>query len=290
MIALVKIIFKGRKTMTNLQLLFKSFYDIAFVRNYAKNGKGTGVSLMCLLALIMTCAFSLSLYSKISPFLDNEKISISINEAFDKMPPLVIENGELVWEKDVVETFVFDKSLKMTVDTKNTVPSIKQMGTSVFYLTKTDLYVNNKGKIQSVSWAEVQESFDQNPVDLKSPEVRESAILLAKYILITAFVFGFLFSFLFFWLMNGILSSLTRTIASKIYNRFHNMDYYEIRRTASAAVTPMLLLITASQVVLGQPSFWIKAAVVITVGILLMDKFIPSNNEQVQPAETEENK
>lgn len=268
--------------MTYLKLLFKTFYDITFVKNYAKNGKGTGVALMCLLSLIMTVIFMFNFIPKMPPVFNNDNIREAINQAFDQIPPIVIENGELVWEDGVVETFHFDKDHSMTIDTKNPIPSANQISLSTFYLTKTDLYVNNQRKIQSVAWKDIQYSFEKDPLDLTSPEVREAIVLLAKYLIITFMVFTFLFAFLFLWLMNGIFASIARTIISKLNAEFKDMDHYIIRRTAAAAVTPVLILITLSQVITGFPGFWIKALITIILGAWLMTKFNPEKETTEQ--------
>ncbi|MDR1694677.1 MAG: DUF1189 domain-containing protein [Lactobacillaceae bacterium] len=276
--------------MTYLKLLYKTFYDLSFVKDYAKNGRGTGVALAGLLALIMIATFSSPIISKLSPVLNTDELRGHINAAFDKIPEIKVEDGELIWEDGVIETYSLDKQHHVTIDTQNDIPSMNQVSSATLYLTKSELYINNgRGKIQSVSWTDIQEAFDKNPIDLTSPEMRETVVTIVKYFMIVFVAFAVLFAFFFFWIMNGILATITRALSSKIYKNFENMDHYIIRRTATAAITPVLLLITLSQALFNIPGFWGKAFLTIIIGTLLMSKFKPLSEDKETSSDTPEN-
>lgn len=264
--------------MTGLKLLYKSFYDLTFVREYIKNGRGTGISIMALVALIMTIIVATPVAPKFIPLFNEKNVEQLINGFYQSIPPIVIEDGELQWEEDDYKVINLDKKNKIIIDTKTSIPSINQISQSFLYLTKTDVYINSKGKFQSASWREVQEAFDnENPLDLTSEKMAALLAHAFKYVMIGFLIVATTFTFLTFWLVNSVLSALTRIICSTVYKRFKELNAYEIRRTATSAVTPILLVLAITKALTGFPGFWLKAIIVIVLGIFIMTRFIPNN-------------
>ncbi|MDR1026128.1 MAG: DUF1189 domain-containing protein, partial [Lactobacillus sp.] len=138
---------------TYIQLLYKSFFDTAFIKNYIRNGKGSGAGMLCIPALILAICVTAQItfvFSSIS----REDVREATQVFFEKAPEIVIKNGELQWRDGVIDRFELDEDITIIVDTRNANPSLKQVKDSVIYMTKTDVYFNDdsNNRIQPVSY------------------------------------------------------------------------------------------------------------------------------------------
>lgn len=281
---------------TYLQLLYKPFYDLGFVKNYVKDGKGSGTGFLAFLSFILIFAYSLSLAVILSPVYNTEKVSAITDEFFAGFPQLIVHDGELIWPEGTIKSFSldeltnidmsgdYDKTL-LTVDTQSSHPSVKNIESSVFYMTKTDFYVNNNGQIKNISYDQIQKFTGQNPIDLTSKENRNLMIKYFQSLLTVGIVIIFTFGFLLNWLIYVILAILTRAFSTSIYDTAKSLDYLSVRRLAAVAVAPVLVVLTVIQIILGQPSNWVMWIAALVIGILLAGKYSPkAETKKATPA------
>lgn len=269
---------------TYLKLLYKPFYDLAFTRDYIKNGRGTGIAVLALISLFFTGLFTGFLYSKAAPFITTEKLTEYVEEFFYKLPPIVIEDGELIWADDTIEKYNLDSKAILIVDTQHSSPPLHILKEAAFYLTSTDIYINNqKNRIQSISLADIQNLFGENPLDFSSAEAQDTIVFFLQYFMFIGAVISFIFMFAGLLLFYGILGTITRAIAKRLSNKVKALEIGQYKRASAVAVTPVIITISLFTIFIYGLGFWLTSLLVIVTGILLIIKYAPivkKNNKQ----------
>lgn len=282
----------------SLELLSKTYYDISFVRNYVKNGKGNGTGFLAFVALIMALIVTVAFIFQIRVLYNSDKMNVYIDEFLAKAPKIAIENGELQYEEHIIQEYKFsdlsfeDMNLSideditvLVIDTTNNNPSLQKIKSSVFYLTKTDIYTTNpkNGQMRKTSLAEIQKTFGKNPVEVTSKENLNYMVKFMQGFMGAVIVLFFIIGFIFDWLVNIVLAIITRFFAVISNKKLDKLGFSERRRAAAAAVAPVLLVIAVLQSIFVAPNTLVKWVVVIVTGIILMTKF-------ASPEETTEDK
>ncbi|MFV0627314.1 MAG: hypothetical protein ACK5N8_08205 [Alphaproteobacteria bacterium] len=274
--------------MNALKLIFKSFYDTKASDDYIKNGKGSGNSILALCALVSLLAYSLSFFPVMYGVMGGEKLENEIRSAFSRLPRIEIEKGELLWEDNVKEKFVLDNNIYLTVDTQNDFPSVKDIGNSIIYITKHDIYLHSpqNGQIRSISFDDIHEATGESHIDLTSEEIQTFFIKFTKIFFWFAIVFLAMGSFFSLWVGNVILTGLTRSISSNISKSIQKREYFETRRMGAISTTPVILSIDLIQHFAGFPSsFMIKWIFILAIATFIMIK----RESLVQNGATEDN-
>ncbi|MDR1694678.1 MAG: DUF1189 domain-containing protein [Lactobacillaceae bacterium] len=287
---------------TCVQLLYKTFYDFPFVKNYVKNGKGNGTGLMAFLALVMSIILTASFFYLISPLYNTNYMTKLINEQTEKLPDLTITDGQLALEEEAYYEFkISDFNEKfaselteqenMTILIINTVddnPNTFEIKKSIFYLTRTTLYINSNGEIKETPLARLQKTFGESSFNPLSQKSMEAALKFAQTFMVFILALMFIFGFFMNWVANTFLAIITRFFSSISSEAIEKLGFSEKRRAAAAAVTPTLLVIVILQSVFSAPGSFVKWAATIIIGVILMSKytaFEPKEEKAEKPSE-----
>lgn len=278
----------------SFQLMCKTFYDISFVRDYIKNGNGTGTGFLAFVALIMSFITTIIFALQISIIFDSEQTNVLLDKFLESTPPVIIENGELQYQDNVLEKYTLrdlgfdDLELEpeenmnlLTIDTQNDYPSFTAVKDTVFYITKKDIYVHNpeNGEVKNIELSRIQKMFNQDRVELTSKNNMAVLVKFLQWFAMVVIAFVFIFGFLFDWLINVVLAIITRFFAKITNKSLEKLAPTEIRRVAAVAVTPILILIATLQAIFMAPGSLVKWFAVIIVGIILANKYVPAEEK-----------
>lgn len=274
----------------NLNLLIKSFYDTNTIKDYIHNGKGRGTSLLAFLGFVFSVILTIQIASMIRPIFDSEVVADFAEDIYDRMPNIIIEDGELVWEDNAVETFVLGKNINLIVDTTGKIPTSEALKRGPLYLTKTALYMKSGNETKLIQLSEIQDIFDMNPFVLKEEGnkefISELSVKGAKIFGTATIILVFLFGFLFAWLGNVILCSITKALSESFVNNFKNIEFSQRSRIAAISVTPAIFVSDMLRIFSSMNlSFLLMWTIIVVVGIVLTKE----HSKEEQPEVTEEN-
>lgn len=261
--------------MNNLKLIFNSFYNIKQVVDYIKNGKGTGLSLLAIVAFLMTIALFAKVSLLLYPELNSQKVEEKVRESFSRLPKIEVADGKLVWEDNVKQTFVLANGLHLTVDTQNDSPTVKDIQNSFIYLSRHKIYVHSsaRGQIKDISLSDLQTADGENPLELTSEKFQTLIIKMVNVFIWIFSIFALIIGFFFYWLGNIIFTALTRSIASNFSKTLVKREYFELRRLATMSTIPVIIVIDLMQILFGGPQSWVKWIAILVLGTILMLKY-----------------
>ncbi|MDD4556659.1 MAG: DUF1189 family protein [Alphaproteobacteria bacterium] len=272
--------------MNSIKTIYNSFFNFNAGKKYIKESSNSGMGLLALSSLIVSLLFSLTIFLAIYPIMSGDKVERIISESFQKLPRIIIADGELVWEDNVKQRFVIDNGIHLIVDTQSSNPNIDEIKKSALYLTKTDLYVYNASnyKLQVFPLEKIQQVSGMNPLDLTSAEMQSFMASFLKaffWIFISSF---FLFGILYYWLICLAFAVVARWALRLIYKPFKEIKTEEMRRTIALAMIPSFLTLSVLQNLFSWPDSLFKWLIIamITAALSILYHF--------EKAESQENK
>ena len=258
-----------------MKLIFKSFFDFGYMKNFIKNSKGTGSSLLLMLALVFVLVFIACKPAKMKEF-SSEKIKEAILLSFENFPQLIVIDGELQWEASEdgsVQKFDFGNGEFLTIDASDEDPSITEIKSSDVYLTKHSIFFNSNNKVESISLNDLQKFIGKNPMDITSEEVVDVLLNVVIGIIWTGFVFVAAFVFFVMWGIFELLSGVTRILASWAKKEIREMDRDMGKRMAVASVLPAIVALTSFKFIFGYPGLFMWFVMIVAVGFVLICKY-----------------
>lgn len=270
--------------LDSIKIVYKSFYDSVFTKNYIKNGSGEGVLPLGIVALITSLILSVMLIVTIKTTLNQENIDQAISEIKRQMPTIAVQNGNLVWEDNVVNEYYFaDNSVKLTVDTRERQVNYNDIKNSHFYLTKTHLYINNtqNHEIKDFELKNINVIAQADYVDLTSEETLNGLVNVILQVMDIAIFAITIIVFLFYWIINCFLCKLTRFFAKLIFKDLKELKADMLERAITASIIPAILVVDILSSFTGTPSWIVRWIAIIAFGVFIVKKHLsePSENK-----------
>lgn len=285
-----------------ISLLFKPFYDKNFTQDYIKNGSGSGFLSLLILSVITTILIFSNLFLSAPVPVTKTAIKEIVSKGFEKIPPIVILDGNIVWEDDKVDSFIEMENLGsqyqeikylMTINTTDKYPSVFDVRKSILYFTKDTLYVNSGKKQESIALQEINNAFDNNYVDLTSEDIQDKISTIGVYFIWAMAIFALLFILGFILMGNIVITGITRFTAKTVLKKLNQLELGFFQRVSFVSTIPVIIVFDMIFYSFGMSKFlqWIGIiiiSIVIMETIHLKDHIYPVEKEKTEDKENEE--
>ena len=256
--------------MESLKLIYKSFYDNEFIKNYVRNGKSDGKGSYAWLALFLIMYFIITI--GFAAYSNKDSFRQQIIEAMERLPKLVVIDGKLDYPDNVVKRIDLGDDIFVTIDTLNENPTIADLRNSTFYITRASVFFYNKndGKLKDVNFKDLQRVSGKNPLDLTSIDTVNFAMFIAKCIFILMIALFLTVGFVVAWLVNCLWAFVVRNIGKVFVKDLKTMEFMEAKRLTAASVIPALILMNIISHGFVSLSFFVRVLLVLVLGIALI--------------------